>query len=67
MELLIIYAFIAFFFGFNFTMDYFNEQRKNQTSSLPVILAVGFLVVFPITGCLWPLILMRQIFNSLRN
>jgi len=62
-----IYALISFFFGFNFTMDYFAEQRKNRTTSIPVIIAVGFLVVFPFTACLWPLILMRQIFNSLRK
>lgn len=67
MYLIIFYFLAAFFFGFNFTMDYFNEQRKNQTTSIPVIIAVGLLLIFPITGFLWPLIIMRQIFNSLRN
>ena len=67
MELIIIYTVIAFFFGFNFTMDYFNKQRKEQTASTPVVIAVGFLVILPFTGALWPLILMRQFFNFLRN
>lgn len=66
MLLNIIYAVIAFFFGFNFTMDYFNEQRKNQTASTSVVITVG-LMIFLFMGAIWPLILMRQFFNYLRN
>jgi len=67
MGLIIIYAILTFFFAFNFTMDYFNEQRKKKTTSTIVVILVGFLIVFPIGAIFWPFYLMRQFFNYLRN
>ena len=65
--ILISYAIIAFFFGFNYTMDYFTEQRTNPKTPVFVIIMVGFFFVFPLIAMFWPFILMRKIYNSFRN
>jgi len=67
MGLIFLYRLIGFFFGFNLTMDYLNDQRKKRTNSYVVIFFVSIIVVFPFGFILWPFIFMRALYNGLRN
>jgi hypothetical protein len=64
MGLLFIYVLIGIFFGFNFMLDYSNDQRKNGIHGVFILLA-SILIIFPIGFVFWPLIVMRVLYKSI--